>query len=137
VLRVNTAGNSYLEEGYDLFKLDATGKQVWKREIGYVVGYTEGAVNPSGELIIAGFSREIPAAEGDSWDIVVRKYDAANGIEKWSRQLGTAGTDNVYALDTDAEGLIYLSGRSITLGDALPGLDTPSATGAFLMQLKP
>jgi len=73
----------------------------------YVVGYTGGAL-------------EGPSAGGV--DAFVRSFDG-DGALRWTRQFGTAGTDQAFGVATDASGNVYVAGRT---GGALEG---PSAGG--------
>lgn len=93
-------------------KYSAAGTLLWESQFGtadedllfdaaewgpyvYVVGDSEGAL--PGQTL-----------SGDV-DGFVRKYDAATGGEVWTRQFGTVGFDEAYAVEVDASG-VYVAG---------------------------
>jgi hypothetical protein len=100
-------------------KYAANGHELWTRQFGtngsdqcfavfrfcadsYVGGLTTGAF--SGYVNLGGA------------DAYLRKYDA-NGNERWTRQFGTAGNDEVIGIFVDTTGM-YVTGR---VGGELPG----------------
>ncbi|MBX3226831.1 MAG: SBBP repeat-containing protein [Labilithrix sp.] len=134
-LRVAADGHVYLAAGTEVRKLGPSGDVLWQKSVDPLHhGLSTIALAPDA-VLVAGFTRDVPAAEGDSWDVFVRRY-GLDGAEGWTRQLGSPGQDNPYALDVDGAGRIYLGGRSITMSGSLPGVTEPG-TGAFLMQLQP
>lgn len=116
-------------------KLDADGALLWEKKV-FPLGFSTGALSETGDVIVAGYTRDIPPAEGDSWDIVVRRYDA-QGEERWTRQVGSPGHDDPFAFGIDSADRLYLGGRSLSPPGTLTGLQGPEGSGAFLMQLEP
>jgi outer membrane protein assembly factor BamB len=132
-LRVAADGHIYVVASPEIRKLAPNGDVLWTKNV-FPLGPSCAALAPSA-LIVAGFTRDVPDAEGDTEDIFVRKYDL-EGNELWTRQVGSPGRDAPYALDVDSAGRIYIGGRSMSYG-SLPHLLDPAAAGAFLMQMKP
>ncbi|MCA9354810.1 MAG: hypothetical protein KC877_04795 [Candidatus Kaiserbacteria bacterium] len=108
--------------GSDVFirKYDTNGNTLWTQQFGtagydllfdateqgsyvYVVGDTSGA-----------FSGETNVGSDDAF---IRKYNASNGSLVWTDQYGTSGTDEAYAVVSDATG-VYVGGF---VEGALPG----------------
>jgi len=94
-------------------KYDPNGNELWTRQFGtastdealgiasdgtgvYVVGKTQGT-----------FAGQPTSANGDPF---VRKYDA-NGNELWTRQFGTASTEDATGVAADTSG-VYITGRT-------------------------
>jgi hypothetical protein len=109
--------------GYDLFvtKYDPAGARLWTRQLGTAGDEAALAVtaDPLGNAYVAGtvggaLDGQLSAG---STDIFVVKY-AANGTKQWTRQLGTAGRDDAYALTSDPFGNVYVAGNA---GGALDG----------------
>lgn len=114
-------------------KYNASGTEIWTRQFGtanfdqvfgvsintasiYVAGLTEGAFGTSTNA-------------GDS-DIFVRKYDSSGNVV-WTSQIGSAGNDEVMAIDSDSTG-VYLVGET---GGALPGQTATGSADAFIIKL--
>ena len=124
----DAAGNSYVAGktrgdlfqpnlgDYDAFlaKIDASGNEVWSRQIG-TSAWDEASfttIDSSGNIYIAGHtegSLSGPTAGGE--DILVTKFDPS-GNELWSRQIGTAGDDRGRSVAVDASGNIYITGET-------------------------
>jgi hypothetical protein len=111
-------------------KYDADGNELWTRQFGtsspddtsgiavdasgvYVVGYTSGAL--PGQSSLGG---------GDAF---IRKYDP-DGNELWTRQFGTASTDDVSGVVADSSG-VYVAGHTSGI---LPGQTRVGYWDAFL-----
>jgi autotransporter-associated beta strand protein len=111
-------------------KYDAAGNELWTRQFGSsdsdaAVGV---AVSASGVYVVAQTHGTLPgqASAGD-WDVFVRKYDA-DGNELWSRQFGSAGEDDAFAVAADATG-VYVAGDT---NGALPGQGNAGRFDAFV-----
>jgi hypothetical protein len=97
----------------------ASGTQRWLREFG-TVGLAEYAwdcaFGPDGSVFVVGATDGDLAGTGNagSTDGWIRKY-SADGAVLWTRQLGTARSDFVQAIDIDDSGRMFIAG--ITSGD--------------------
>jgi uncharacterized protein DUF1996 len=87
--------------------VDASGEIAWIHQFGttrYDLGYAA-ATDGSG-VYVAGFTNY--ALDGQEYhrryDAFVRKYDA-DGSVLWTRQFGSSGTDQVFAIAADAKGV--------------------------------
>lgn len=108
-------------------KYAADGTLRWGRQFG--TSNTEQANGVSGDaeanVIVAGYS--YGAVDGNTAlggaDMVVVKFDG-NGNRLWTRQLGTAVLDIASTVAVDADGRIYVGGRSagVMAGSANAGL---------------
>lgn len=116
-------------------QLNEAGQVQWEKLVDRR-SFTVGALNTAGDLIVAGYTENVPPAEGESLDIVVRKF-SAQGEEQWTRQVGSPVTDDVHALAVDSSDRIYLGGRCLDLSGSLTGLTEKEGYGSFLMQLMP
>jgi hypothetical protein len=116
--------------GYNLFvvKYDANSTKLWTRQLGgsapnlgqgvatdssgnvYAVGYTFGSFDGN--------------ASAGLTDLFVVKYDTS-GVKLWTRQLGTAASDEGHSVATDNSGNVYVAGH--TSG----GLDGNTSTGGY------
>jgi hypothetical protein len=113
-------------------KYDRDGNALWTRQFGSSAGtYGYGvAVAGDGSIVVAGITfGALPSQTGlgDS-DAFVRKYDAA-GVELWTRQFGTAVSDQGLAVAVDAAGNIALVGTS---QGALPGQTNAGSSDAIV-----
>jgi uncharacterized repeat protein (TIGR01451 family) len=92
--------------GFDAFvrKYDTNGNEIWTRQFGSPDGdQARGVFADTTGVYIAGLTQG--AFPGHTFagdvDAYVRKYDP-NGIEVWTRQFGTSGTDAALAASGDA-----------------------------------
>ncbi|WP_366926578.1 hypothetical protein [Sphingomonas sp. LM7] len=104
-----------------LTKMDGAGKVVWQRSLGASGSSTGAAVSigADGSIVVAGTVtgsfNGVTSADGD---MVVAKY-AANGDEKFSTVVRSAGTDAAKAVTVGADGSVYVGGRTASgNGDA-------------------
>ncbi len=72
-------------------------------------------------------------------DVYINKFDA-KGDFVWARTMGGRGSDNAYAVTTDAEGNVYATGAFGNTGDFDPGPDTfnlvsKAYTNVFIVKL--
>jgi hypothetical protein len=111
-------------------KYDADGNQVWTRQFGsssldVALGI---AADTSGVYVAGRTNGTLPGqtSAGES-DAFVRKYDA-NGTEVWTRQFGSASSEEATAVAVDASG-VYVAGR--TFG-TLPGQTSAGESDAFV-----
>jgi len=112
-------------------KYDTNGNEVWTRQFGSessdaVTGVSVDAsgVYVTGEVISALPGQTYLGGEGDAF---VRKYDT-NGVEVWTRHIGTNSWDFAYGISVDASG-VYVAGNTdgafpgYTKGGGVPGDD--------------
>ncbi len=99
--------------GYDVFirKYDLNGTELWTRQFGTSgndIGSAIGIL--SSEVYVTGRTDGTFSGQTSSGndDVFMLKYDS-NGNVLWTRQLGTAGFDEVVGLEADSSG-IYLAG---------------------------
>jgi uncharacterized protein (TIGR03437 family) len=84
------------------------------------------ALDSTGVYVSGGTERALPGqCKAGYGDVYVRKYDAANGAEQWTRQFGTWGREFPGGVTLDATG-VYVSG-------AIRG--GPAHGNAFLVKL--
>ncbi len=112
---------------HDVFvaKYEPAGARVWVRQLGSSTvdkGYAID-VDDAGNVYISGETwGALPGATyAGNLDAFVAKYDT-NGIRQWVRQLGSAENDIAFAVSTDADGNVFISGE--TYG-AIPGAPEP------------
>lgn len=123
--------------GVDAFvrKYDAVGAEVWTRQFGTAGGEAANAVAldaAGGVYAAGGTSGTFPGetSAGGAADALVRKYDSG-GLELWTHQLGTAGTDSAFVVAVTAGGSPYVAG--ITDG-SFPGYAAAGGFDAFVAQ---
>lgn len=98
-----------------------TGAYVWAKPLGgtFFDFATALAVElGTGDVIVGGsFSRtvnfgggDVTSAGGDTDDIFVARYAAANGAYVWAKTFGNANTEQLYGLATDGSGGVGLAG---------------------------
>ncbi|MFM9997254.1 MAG: SBBP repeat-containing protein [Phycisphaerales bacterium] len=120
--------------GYDYFvaKYDASGALLWSRQGGTASdenGYGV-AVDGAGNVYVGGYSGgSLAAPNAGSNDIILAKYDSSGGL-LWTRQSGTAGTDQGYGVAADNAGNAYVTGYSTG------SLGAPNAGGFDAVLLK-
>ena len=96
-------------------KLDSQGSLLWKKpiessewEFGWAV-----AVDASGGALVAGRTEGNLAGENqgetDAW---LAKFDSS-GAQLWIQQLGTTGPDSIRSVAVDAQGAVYVTGRTL------------------------
>lgn len=113
----NAGGPSSTTSDLFLVKYDAAGQRQWTRQLG--TGSTDVAQGvatsrrSSGEVEVYVAGRTLGGLDGNGslgdYDIVVVKYDAA-GNRRWTRQLGTAGEEQVFGVTSDGGGSVYVTG---------------------------
>ena len=101
------------EEDLILSKLDSEGKVMWQRSLG-AAGPAQGAavsLAPDGRIVVAGtVSGQFDGATSDG-DMLVASFDA-NGDERFSTLVRSAGADVARAVTVGADGSIFVGGRS-------------------------
>jgi hypothetical protein len=109
------AGNSVL-----LRKLDgATGDIVWTRTLdtGGTASSTGVSYDGQGNIYLAGYTYGSAVGPNAGFnDALVAKYDTAGNLA-WTRQFGTAGMDNAFAIAADSLGNVYVSGGAFATID--------------------
>jgi hypothetical protein len=125
---VDASGNAYISGwtygnlggtsagGGDAFltKFDASGKELWRQQIGTADndGSRSVAVDGSGNTYISGWtSGDFGGPNAGDHDAFLAKYDTS-GNELWSQQIGTASDDSSYSVAVDAAGSVYMTGRT-------------------------
>lgn len=95
-----------------LTKVDGAGNVVWQRSLGATGSSTGAAVSlaPDGSVVVAGTVTGSFGGASTDGDMVVAKY-AANGDEKFSTVIRSAGTDIAKAVAVGADGSVYVGGR--------------------------
>ncbi|WP_331484492.1 WD40 repeat domain-containing protein [Sphingomonas sp. 3F27E9-B] len=95
-----------------LTKVDGAGNVVWQRGLGATGSSTGAAVSlgPDGSIVVAGTVTGSFGGASTDGDMVVAKY-AANGDEKFSTVIRSAGTDVAKAVAVGADGSVYVGGR--------------------------
>jgi uncharacterized protein (TIGR03437 family) len=100
--------------GAIMSKLDRNGNVLWLRPFraaaasSYSVGAL--ALDSTGLYVSGGTERALPGqCKAGYGDVYVRKYDAANGAEQWTRQFGTWGREFPGGVTLDVTG-VYVSG---------------------------
>jgi hypothetical protein len=132
---VDAVGNAYVtgyttvltDDGFSgsedvtLAKFDASGNQLWSRQIGTTeedYGLSV-AVDAVGNAYITGLTEgNLGGANAGRTDAFLLKYDTAGNVV-WSRQFGTYSTDDCFSVAVDGAGNVYTSGRT---GGAFDGM---------------
>jgi trimeric autotransporter adhesin len=101
-----------------LTKVDGAGNVVWQRSLGATGSSTGAAVSlgPDGSIVVAGTVTGSFGGASTDGDMVVAKY-AANGDEKFSTVIRSAGADVAKAVAVGNDGSIYVGGRIATGND--------------------
>ena len=99
-----------------LTKFDASGNELWCRQIGTASRDSSDAVavDASGNVYISGWTEGDlagPNAGPGHCDAFLTKFDAS-GNELWSQQIGTASYDYCLSVAIDASGNAYISGNT-------------------------
>jgi Beta-propeller repeat len=116
-------------------KYSAAGNLRWGRQFGGGNGGSAGGVSsdPDGNVVVAGYNSG--ALHGNTAlglaDMVVVKFDG-DGNRLWTRQLGTAVLDIASTVAVDADGRIYVGGRS---AGAMTGSANAGLLDAVLVHL--
>lgn len=118
--------------GYDAFltKFDASGNQVWARQIGTTEDDRSQAVavDGAGTVYISGITTgSLGGANMGGRDAFLIKYDTS-GNQVWARQIGTNKEDRSYAVAIDGAGNAFISGFT----DGSLGGTNPGFTHAYL-----
>jgi hypothetical protein len=102
--------------GFDGFvsKHDPTGKHLWTRQLGSKAS-DQGqaiAVDQRGNVLVTGWTAgSINGENAGDDDVYLAKYDASGNLA-WTYQLGSKSSDKSYAVTTDANEDIFLSGST-------------------------
>jgi hypothetical protein len=144
-LAVDATGKIYLggstqsgaQRGMFLRKLDAEGRALWTaRYTSLGVDHIAAVrLQPDGTLLVAGSvygSFRGNAAQGEQ-DVFVARVAAADGRVLASWQYGSAGSEWLTDMVTDAQGRVLLLGE--TDGSLVPGQANAGAADLFMLQL--
>lgn len=100
-------------------KYDADGNEIWTRQFGSSksdVAYGA-AADSSGIYVIGQTGGSLPGqSSAGGYDAFIAKYDA-NGNELWTRQFGTAASDDARGLFADTSGIYVVGKTEGYLGD--------------------
>ena len=109
-------GQTYSGGRFDVFlrKYDSEGELIWTRQFGTAGLDRVGGVvaDGAGNVYVAGsVGGALPDQDhmGGVSDMYVRKYDG-EGMELWTRQIGSEGDDFAHAVALDEAGNVYLAG---------------------------
>lgn len=128
-----------------LAKYSPDGQQVWIRQVGsrgLDVGF-DVSVSADGSVYIAGStSGKMETGDTGTEDTFHHFYNvdawlarfSSDGAQQWVRQIGTFGTDEAFEVATDADGNVYLAGR--TMGNLAAGTPKPD-NDAWLAKYSP
>ncbi|MDJ0677046.1 MAG: SBBP repeat-containing protein [Calothrix sp. MO_167.B42] len=103
-----------------VFKFDSDGNELWRAQLGTVTLDDNWglAVDQDGNVFLGGNTKgdfggqnASSAGEYDSWLVKLDK----DGQEEWVKQFGTPEYDFLWAMETDSQGNLYVTGW--TLGD--------------------
>lgn len=95
-----------------LAKLDATGKQVWLRQVGTAAEEKGMAVAVSGDgVYLIGMTAGALGEAAGELDGFVARFDEA-GSMSWLKQIGTTAADEFWALTADGSGGVLVTGYS-------------------------
>ena len=111
---------------------DTTDEFGWSRQFGSDASDEASAVAVDGDanVYVAGWTEGdlVALASSGQHDAFVRKYDK-EGVERWTHQLGTAGSDIANGLAVDTDGNLYVVGG---VEGALTGHDYLGNGDAFI-----
>jgi hypothetical protein len=127
-----------------LAKLDSTGVRQWGTYYGNY--YQDGAyactVDPAGDVYLSGYTttwtnnpmgtpgshQPTHSAGSGFWDGFLAKF-STNGTRIWSTYYGGSGDDSGTAIDTDAQGNVFLAGNTVANTTTL--IATPGSHQSF------
>jgi WD40 repeat protein len=100
--------------GTDAFvrRYDASGTEIWTRQFGTAASdQALGVATDAGNVYVAGSTDGTLLGQTSSGgtDAFVRRYDAS-GTEIWTRQFGTAASDQALGVAADAAGNVFVAG---------------------------
>jgi Beta-propeller repeat len=115
--------NAGEQDGW-LAHFDSAGNQLWIRQLGTRTSDFTYAAAPdsSGGVLVTGVtSGDLAGTSAGGDDAWIARYDSAGNL-LWIRQLGSDGSDEVYAAAADGAGGVYISGwTSGSLGGTIAG----------------
>src|SRR5688572_17179522 len=118
-----SGSNAGEQDGW-LAHFDSTGNQLWVRQLGTRTSDVAYAAAPdsSGGVLVTGVTNgDLVGSSAGGDDAWVARYDSAGNL-LWIRQLGSDGSDEVYAAAPDGVGGVYFSGwTSGSLGGTIAG----------------
>ncbi len=103
--------NSGLSDAF-LVKYDSAGNRLWTKLLGTSSDDQAWAVgaDATGNVYISGYTQgNLGGANSGSSDIFLAKYDSS-GTLQWVKQTGTTGRDEIYGMDLDSSGNVYIAG---------------------------
>lgn len=120
-----------------IVKYDSAGNKLWTRQFGGNLNDSGHAVatDAADNIFVVGdtrgtFDGNVAAGE---YDVFVSKFDA-QGVKQWTRQLGTPGTDDSWAVASDSAGNVFIGGYVFGSLDGQPWAGQPDA---FLAKFSP
>ncbi len=138
-IAVGAQGNVYVvgERGLSGFlrKYSAAGQLLWDRKLGKTAVGSGLAIGGRGAVYVVGRTlNTLPNQElrGDM-DAFVRKYSPRGGIY-WTRQIGTAGRDELNDVAVDSQGAVYVAGQTT---NAFPNQESQGGGDAFIRKYSP
>ncbi|WP_442483085.1 SBBP repeat-containing protein [Aeoliella sp. SH292] len=107
-----------------LSKYNSEGASLWTRQLGTAT-YDDGfgvSVDGLGSVYISGRTMgDLGGGNRGSWDAFLSKYDSTGEL-KWTRQLGSVGSDDGKSISADAFGNVYVTGSTGgSIGEANAG----------------
>ncbi|MBP7682915.1 MAG: SBBP repeat-containing protein, partial [Deltaproteobacteria bacterium] len=113
-------------------KYDAAGTQLWTRQFGTASNDEARSVSvgSDGSVLVAGYTPGTFSGQSSAGnhDAFVRKYDAA-GTELWTRQFGSASTDDARSVSVASDGSVLVVGRT---DGTFPGQSSAGSSDAFV-----
>jgi hypothetical protein len=97
-----------------LAKYDASGSQLWTRQIGssFADEGTGVAVDVSGNVFVSGFTGgDFAGTNQGNYDLIILKFDS-NGALLWKRQMGGYHNEYAKSIALDSAGNSYITGDS-------------------------
>jgi Beta-propeller repeat len=125
--------------GYDYFftKFSAAGAKQWTKLLGSSSDDGANAITTGadGSMYVVGNTTGALYSQTNSggYDGFVTKFDA-NGAQKWTKLMGTSGTDDARGVTTGADGSVYVTGY--TTGN-LNGQSNSGGRDAFITKFNP
>jgi hypothetical protein len=130
-------------------KFTAAGAALWSRSFGgsFPDASVGVAVDPAGDVLVLGyFSQAIDLGGGtlrtasSDYDVFLAKFASANGAYRWARSFAGPGYEMPYALSTDANGNVAITGYfqyTINLGGSLLSSVSSGTTDVFVAKYSP